>query len=96
MKRRVAKLGGSLLTMPDVADRLRSWLRQQTPAQTLFVVGGGDFVEAMRTLDAVHAFDAEWCHWFCVELLEQSAMILNRLLPEIPQICTPAELSTCS
>jgi hypothetical protein len=54
---RVVKLGGSLLDLPHLAPRLQSWLGGEPDKLTLLLVGGGEFVEAMRQLDQVHAFE---------------------------------------
>ncbi|MEM7558752.1 MAG: hydantoinase/oxoprolinase family protein, partial [Planctomycetota bacterium] len=49
---RVVKVGGSLLDIPNLGDRLASWLSQQPRAVSLFVVGGGGLVDAVRDLDS--------------------------------------------
>ncbi len=92
MKLRVVKLGGSLLARRDWPQRLRDWLSANTEASTLVVVGGGELVESIRELDAVHNLSAEFVHWLCIDLLAHTAQIVNQLLPELARIETQAEL----
>lgn len=90
--RRVLKLGGSLLTMPDVSTRVQRWLGLQPPAQNLMVVGGGELVEAVRTLDDVHDFDSRWSHWLCVDLLSHTSRLAQQIFPGWACITTHGEL----
>lgn len=78
---RVVKVGGSLLDVPNLGERLVSWVSQQPSAVNLFVVGGGGMVDAVRDLDSKHHFDANFVHWHCVDLLDKTSAILNELLP---------------
>ena len=45
---RVVKIGGSLLDLPDLSTRLSSWLNRQAPMPTVWIVGGGMAVDALR------------------------------------------------
>ena len=45
---RVIKLGGSLLTLPDLRTRFEEWLKAQPLALNLLICGGGELVEAVR------------------------------------------------
>lgn len=92
MKVRVVKLGGSLLARHDWPLRLRKWLSAQPAASTLLVIGGGELVESVRQLDSVHHFPAEFVHWLCIDLLDQTAKIANWLVPECSLIETEDEL----
>ena len=80
-KVRVVKVGGSLLDMQNLGQRLASWLSAQPPAVNLLVVGGGGLVNAVRDLDSKHHFDAEFIHWQCVDLLDKTSAIFDELLP---------------
>ena len=90
---RVVKLGGSLLNLPHLGERLQNWLDGEPEKMSLLVVGGGEFVETMRRLDAVHLFDATWCHWRCIELMQLTAQIMETQLPDWSSIRTPSELT---
>ncbi|MEM8734401.1 MAG: hypothetical protein AAGG44_09280 [Planctomycetota bacterium] len=84
-------MGGSLLDMADIGEHFCGWLATQEPAQNWVIVGGGDAVEAMRTLDRVHQFPKDKVHWWCVDLLSTTAKVASHLLT-IPLISTPGDL----
>jgi aspartokinase-like uncharacterized kinase len=73
--RRVIKVGGSLLSRPNLPDSLNGWIARQSVAQNLVIVGGGELVDAIRRLDQVRPGDPVVTHWRCVELMETSRMI---------------------
>ena len=77
---RIIKLGGSLLSLDDLSQRFHSWLESQPPARNLVVVGGGETVEAIRELDAIHRFPAVLTHWVCVDLMSVTASLASELL----------------
>ena len=68
--RRVVKIGGSLLSRRDLPMALSTWMSQQTPAETLCIVGGGKVIDAIRQLDGVHPGDPAMIHWLCVDSLQ--------------------------
>ncbi|MFK7735997.1 MAG: hypothetical protein AB8B50_08220 [Pirellulaceae bacterium] len=92
--RRVVKVGGSLLNLADLPQRLRKWSELQKPGVNLFVVGGGGIVEAMRELDAIHEFEPAQVHWWCVQLLSTSAVLLSSLVPEWQLLQTDLEVTS--
>ncbi|MBI3462661.1 MAG: hypothetical protein HY000_06305 [Planctomycetes bacterium] len=79
---RVVKLGGSLLDLPGLRERLRSWLDLQTPAGTVLVVGGGSLADAIRTADRLHGLSAEAAHWLCIRAMSLNAHLMAELLPD--------------
>ena len=84
--RRVVKLGGSLLHRDDLIVRLPQWLRQidrgfGAPVETLFVVGGGPLIEAVRTLDRAGPGDPVATHWMCVDLMETTMRLVGSWFP---------------
>ncbi|TWU55375.1 amino acid kinase family protein [Rubripirellula reticaptiva] len=86
--RRVVKVGGSLLLRPNLKDQLDRWIGSQSPAENLLIVGGGNLVEAVRELDAVHSLDSEEIHWLCVELLESTHRMVQQLSPAWKTVST--------
>jgi len=87
---RVIKLGGSLLELSDLRVRFDRWLRLQQPAFNLLVAGGGQTVETLRCLDAIHRFDQAWIHWLCIDLMATTAQLAGALLG-LPGILSTAE-----
>jgi aspartokinase-like uncharacterized kinase len=83
---RVVKVGGSLLDMPDLPERLRSWLAAQPRAHNVIVAGGGPLVEQVRVWHRETGLDETAAHWMCVDLLTVTAHLLHSWLPEIPLI----------
>ena len=83
---RVVKVGGSLLNLPDLAERLRRWLAAQTTAHHVLVAGGGLLVEQVRKWHAQRPLHEMAAHWMCVDLMTVTAHFLHARLPEIPLI----------
>ena len=52
MSMRIVKLGGSLLDLPRLAERLRAWLAGQPSATTVLVAGGGVLADSIRQATA--------------------------------------------
>lgn len=74
---RVVKIGGSLLTLQNVVDRVNAWLDTQPEATTLLVVGGGPTVDTIRDLAQLFSYTDEFLHWLCVDLLEASFQLVR-------------------
>ena len=83
---RVVKVGGSLLDLPDLADRLRRWLAAQSPAHHVLVVGGGALVEQVRQWHTLQPLGEAAAHWMCIDLMTVTAHMLHDRLPEISLI----------
>ena len=78
---RVVKLGGSLLEMSGLEDRLEDWLSQQTSAHYVLVVGGGMLVEEVRSWDQRWEIDQDAAHWLCIDLMSATARLLSSRMP---------------
>jgi aspartokinase-like uncharacterized kinase len=72
MKRRVLKLGGSLLSDEAWVERFGRWLAGEDAAENVLVVGGGRLADCVREIDRVSPLDVTEAHWFCV-----AAMAIN-------------------
>ena len=77
----VVKVGGSLFDLPDLRERLLSWLAQLSDAHVLIVPGGGVTADAIRLLDGVHRLGEEAAHWLAIQTLSVNAGFLQALLP---------------
>ena len=92
MNRRVIKIGGSLLDLPDLNDRLQRWLSKDIATVNLLIVGGGEIVEAVRTLDRIHRLEHSFVHWLCVDLLGHTLQLAAVVLPGMQIIRSEIEL----
>ena len=89
--RRVVKLGGSLLDLPDLAARLRHWLQRQSEMCTLLVAGGGRLADVLRDADRLHRLGEKASHWLCIRAMTIHAEMLAALLPEAQLLVSIAE-----
>jgi len=81
MKRvRVIKLGGSLLTMPNLKQKFQKWCRENPHPLTLIIVGGGPVVDAVRQIHLANSLSEEFAHWVCIDLLQHTARIAHQVL----------------
>lgn len=84
MKRvRVIKLGGSLLTMPNLKQKFQKWCRENPHPLTLVIVGGGPVVDAVRQVHLANALSEEFAHWVCIDLLQHTARIAHQALGNV-------------
>lgn len=81
---RVVKVGGSLLDLPDLADRVRGWLANQSAAHHVLIAGGGPLAEQVRHWHQLRRLKSDAAHWMCVDLMTVTAHLLHARLPEIP------------
>lgn len=89
----VIKIGGSLLTLPDLCERFHRWCEAQLePRKKLVVVGGGKVIDAVRELDRIHRFESSQVHWECVRLLSNTARLAAAILGGLQVIDSPSML----
>jgi aspartokinase-like uncharacterized kinase len=78
---RVIKFGGSLLNTGDVMPEFMSWLERQTPANHVFIAGGGAVVDCIRDWQKIHGLDDERCHRLSIQAMSLTARLLHCLIP---------------
>ena len=76
----VFKLGGSLLTLPGLADRLREVVEYRSGQNCLFVTGGGSTANVVREWSLVHHLDEETAHWIAIASLDLNSLLLQAVL----------------
>ena len=76
---RVIKLGGSLLELPDLAERFGRWRSSQAPACDVVIVGGGQLVDSLRVRQPQCGLDDESMHWLAIDVMSQNAAIVAGL-----------------
>ena len=64
----VVKVGGSLLTLPDLPDRL-DVLRGEMPGHWLAIIGGGDLADQVRLADREVGLPDEAAHWLAIRAM---------------------------
>jgi len=85
----VVKVGGSLFDHPQLGPGLRAYLDSLAPTPVLLVPGGGDVVEAIRRLDAIHALGEEVSHRLALSGMELTGEFLKRLIGDNLRITIP-------
>lgn len=96
----VMKLGGSLLLLPDLVDRLGRWWQHlqerhvdATSGQWLVVVGGGALVDVVRLWDQVHPLSPRDSHQLALAGMQVTARLIARLM-DWPLLEFPIKEST--
>ena len=83
---RIVKVGGSLLDLVDLSDRVHAWLAAEQPAHHVLVAGGGALVDQVRQWDQQASLSVEAAHWMCVDLMTVTAHMLHDRLRDIPLV----------
>jgi 5-(aminomethyl)-3-furanmethanol phosphate kinase len=94
----VIKIGGATLFHPaGFKAELCALSGLYSDAQVWVIVGGGELVEAMRTVHRlVPELNEEEMHWRCVELLDHTWSITKEIFPIGSSIASREELSQTS
>jgi uridylate kinase len=96
----VYKLGGSLLDLPDLPERLHALLNRPfsffaTPIakknKRLVVVGGGPIADAVRQWDRTHGLGNELAHRLAMESMSFNAQLVAAILHDAPLVTSRAE-----
>jgi aspartokinase-like uncharacterized kinase len=88
----VYKLGGSLLTLPDLSQRLRDLFAVRRQEQPLLICGGGLAADIVREWDAVHRLGDEKAHWLALRAIQLNEKLLLTLCPnELSLVRTRSE-----
>lgn len=85
----VLKLGGSLLTLPSLPERMASFFAAEGPGPVVLVVGGGAAADWVRDCDARFALGEEPGHWCALHAMQLNARIITATLPRCRQVNTP-------
>lgn len=81
----VVKVGGSLLWLPDLADRLSQWLARRPERRLLLVPGGGPFADAVRAAHSCHGLTESASHGLAIRAMGIVGDLLRGLLPASPR-----------
>jgi aspartokinase-like uncharacterized kinase len=86
----VFKLGGSLLDLADLPDRLRSAIAMLAGDQPLLICGGGAAADVVRHWYAAHKLNEEQSHWLAMDSIRLNQRLLLTLMPELELVSTRA------
>lgn len=76
----VVKLGGSLLTLSGLAEKLRTVLEQRPNERCLIVCGGGASTDVVRGWSEIHQLNDEDSHWLALHSMQLNCELLQKLL----------------
>ena len=80
---RVIKIGGSLLRRDNLLTDLRCWQASLTvPLVNVWITGGGELVDAIRTRAETQSLSDANAHWSSIEAMDVNAMWLASRIPE--------------
>ena len=91
----ILKLGGSLLTCPDLSDRIRRLIRDSESSRILIVVGGGTSADVVRDWSRRYALPEESAHWIALRSLSVTRALVKELLPECAEAKSLAGAVAC-
>lgn len=82
----VVKLGGSLLALPDLAERVQTVLKLLDPHKVLIIVGGGAAADEIRQLEECCGLTATQAHWDSIAAMTFNAEIVSRSCGRLPVV----------
>lgn len=87
----VIKLGGSLLTLPDLATRLNALLIERIDCRPLLIVGGGAMVDGIRQLGERFDLSEKVCHDLAMKALDLTAESVAEIFGNAAVVDHPGE-----
>jgi aspartokinase-like uncharacterized kinase len=78
---RIVKLGGSLLRQSGAWPQLGQWLLRDAPTHQVVVTGGGEWADAIRTLDIDAGLSVDQSHWLAIRAMSLTAWTFAALHP---------------
>jgi aspartokinase-like uncharacterized kinase len=75
----ILKLGGSLLTLPDLFVRVRSLVSLLNTDRLLIIPGGGAAADEIRRVDESFQLSSDKAHWAAIATMSANASMLARL-----------------
>jgi aspartokinase-like uncharacterized kinase len=76
------KVGGSLLTLPDLPERLRKMFDVIAADRVMILAGGGSATDVVRGWDEIYRFGSQASHWLAIDSMGLTARLLAELLPD--------------
>lgn len=82
LQRTLIKLGGSLLDLPDLRDRLRRLAQLRCGHSVAYLPGGGETADLVRIWSDRFPLDDHAAHWLAIDAMGLNARLLAELLPD--------------
>lgn len=76
----VIKVGGSLFAFDQLPQRVNAWREKGAAGISIFIAGGGDLVQPLRTAHERFGLDEEASHWLAVRAMTVTSRLLAKLL----------------
>lgn len=92
-QRTLVKLGGSLLTSPQLREIVREIPSLIPDRSLIFTVGGGEIVDAVRRFDEHHQLGEEISHWLALEAVGVNEQLLLNLFPDWQLVRSQSQLN---
>ena len=86
----VLKLGGSLLDLADLPDRLRAAFAKLDVDRPLLICGGGEAANVVRRWHDAHRLDEEQSHWLALDSIRLNQRLMLTLIPELELVSNRA------
>ncbi len=86
----VLKLGGSLLDLTGLPDRLRAVAAMLAGDRPLLICGGGVAADAVRRWHNTHGLSEEQSHWLALDSIRLNQRLLLTLMPELELVSNRA------
>ena len=82
----LVKVGGSLVALPDLAERILSLLKLLNGRKLLFIIGGGAAADEIRRLDECCGLLPGRAHWDAIHAMTFNSKLLSRVLEFLPVV----------
>lgn len=90
----ILKLGGSLLDLPDLSERMVDLLARHPGVRPLFIAGGGAAADVVREWDRTFSLGESAGHALALQAMHLTASLLERILPRSRVIATVSDAMT--
>lgn len=87
----IVKLGGSLLSLPDLSARLFDAIENHRMLNPVIIVGGGTLADEVRGLQHLAGFDDYHAHWLAIDAMSVNSTQLCRLNSRLSLTVTQEE-----
>lgn len=91
----LVKFGGSLLTLSDPGERLRTMFAVIPADHFMVVAGGGAATNVVREWDALYDLSEEVSHWLAIDSMSLTARLIANILPNASLVSDRQSAEEC-